>query len=71
MVLLSLHLSEMVAQEAAGRPLSSDDRRHRAYLTTRGLMPPELSSAASPEELSQRLIAFYCGMLHGMEDLDE
>ena len=71
MILLSLHLSQTVAKVAEGRPLSSAEQRHRAYLTGRGLLPSELSSAATPHEQSLRLRAFFEGMLQGSDELDE
>ena len=74
MILLSLHLSQMVAQVAEGRPLSSAEQRHRAYLTGRGLLPnlpSELSSATTPREQAQRLTIFFDGMLQGAEEADD
>ena len=68
MILLSLHLSQTMAQAAEGRPLSAAEQRHRAYLMGRGLLPSELSSAATPHEQSLRLTAFYEGMLQGADE---
>ena len=71
MILLSLHLSQIMAQTAEGRPLSAAEQRHRAYLMSRGLLPSELSSAATPYEQSLRLTAFYEGMLQGADEADD
>ena len=71
MVLLSLHLSQTIAQAVEGRPLSDDERRHRTYLTSQGLLPSVLATAGTPADLTQRLTSFYEGTLHGMEDVDE
>ena len=71
MILLSLHLSQMVAQVAKGRQLSSAEQRHRAYLTRRGLLPSELSSATTPREQAQSLTTFFEGMLQGVEEADD
>ena len=66
-----MHLSQMVAQVAEGRSLSSAEQRHRAYLTGRGLLPSELSSATTPREHAQRLTSFFEGMLHGADEADD
>jgi len=71
MILLSLHLSQTMAQAAEGCPLSAAEQRHRAYLMGRGLLPSELSSAATPHEQSLRLTAFYEGMLQGADEVDD
>ena len=71
MILLSMHLSQMVAQVAEGRPPSSAEQRHRTYLTRRGLMPSELSSAATVQEQAHRITTFFEGMLQGAEESDD